>query len=127
MFSDKFKKYTKIINVDDLSDFPKENFITDLVNKMQKDFEDMYYEFLTENGYKIDKPYKMEQIEAIKNDLASKDKFVDYLEYTVFSENCEQAYHYIKPFFNSISNPISEETRNELIARWKKENDKNKQ
>lgn len=125
MFFDKYKEYAKI-NVENLPDFPEISFIDNLVTKMQKDIEDMYYEFLIQNGYKIDRPYKMEQIEAIKNDLESKDKFMDYLEYTEFSDNCEQAYHYIKPFFNSISNPLSEETRNELIEKWKKENDKNK-
>ena len=46
MFSDKYKEYAKI-NVENLPDFPEENFISSLVTKMQKDIEDMYYEFLT--------------------------------------------------------------------------------
>lgn len=122
---DKFSKYAKI-NIENLDEFPEINFIDNLINQMQKDLDDMYYTFLTENGYKIDKPYKIEQIEAIKEDLESKGLFVDYLEYTEFKDNCNQAYHYVIPFFNSISNPLSEETRLEIIEKWKEKNRKDK-
>ena len=125
MFSNKFKEYAKI-NIDNLPDFPEISFIDSLVDKMRKDMEDMYCEFLTNNGYKIDKPYNIKQLEEIQKDLEKQDKFIDCLEYTEFSKNCEQAYHYIIPFFNSISNPLSEEDREFIIKKWKKENDKNK-
>ena len=120
-----FKKYAKI-DVKNLEEFENINFIDNLIEQMQKDLEDMYYQFLTKNGYKIDKPYKVEQIEAIKKDLESKDKFLDYLEYTEFADNCTQAYHYVLPFFNSISNPLSEEAKNEIIEKWKEKNRKDK-
>lgn len=127
-----FEKYSKIkkFNKDiDLSINPdnmyilSDNFINELVKQQAKDLDNMYCEFLEENGYKIDKPYNMEQLKEIKNDLIKKDKFVDYLEYTEFADNCTQAYHYIIPFFNSISNPLSEEARNKIIEEWKKKND----
>ena len=120
-----FKKYAKI-DIENLEAFDSINFIHNLVNQMTKDLDNMYYEFLTENGYEIDKPYNMEQLKQIKEDLAKQDKFVDYLEYTEFAENCTQAYHYVIPFFNSISNPLSEEARNEIIEKWKEKNRKDK-
>jgi len=122
-----FKKYAEI-KVDDIEkienlDF---SFIDNLYKEMQHDLDDMYYKFLTENGYKLDKPYKVEQIEAIKEDLAKQDKFVDYLEYTEFENNFTQAYHYILPFFNSISNPLTDEEKTEMLNRWKEINGKEK-
>ena len=84
----KFEKYAKIY-IDNLEDFPQDNFLSNLIDKMQKDIDDMYYEFLTENGYKLDKPYNIQQIEEIKKDLEKQDKFIDYLEYTEFSKNCQ--------------------------------------
>lgn len=120
-----FKKYAKI-DIENLEAFDNINFIDNLVNQMTKDLDNMYYEFLTENGYKIDKPYNMEQLKQIKEDLVKQDKFVDYLEYTEFTKNCNQAYHYVIPFFNSISNPLSEETKNEIIEKWKEKNRKDK-
>ena len=120
-----FKKYSKI-NINNLEDFPKPDFISSLVEQVQKDLEDMYYKFLTENGYKLDKPYKVEQIKAIKEDLEKQDKFVDYLEYTEFADNCTQAFHYVLPFFNCISNPLSEKDKQELLEKWKEKNRKDK-
>jgi hypothetical protein len=121
----RFKKYAKI-DIDNINEFEDINFISNLVNKMKKDLDNMYCEFLEENGYKIDKPYNIEQLKQIKEDLEKQDKFLDYVEYTEFSKNSEQAYHYVIPFFNSISNPLTEETRNEIIEKWKEKNRKDK-
>ena len=119
---DKFKYYANV-NICDLDAFPELNLINDLIEQTQKELEEAYFNFLNNNGYKIEKPYTIEQVEKIKEELARDDKFLDYIEYTQFAENCTQAYHYIIPFFNSISNPLSEDTRNEIIEEWKKKND----
>ena len=93
---------------------------------MQKEIDDMWYKFLTKNGYKIKKPYDLKQLEAIKNELTKQDKFLDYLEYTEFSENGQKVAHHLLPFFNCLSNPLNEDARNAIIEKWKAmEGDKN--
>lgn len=105
-------------------------FINDYVNKLveqqSKDLDNMCCEFLEENGYKIDKPYNIEQLKEIRDNLASQNKVLDWLAYTEFSKDCTQAYHYMIPFFNSICNPLTKETRNEIIEKWKEKNRKDK-
>lgn len=124
ILSDKYKKYSEM-NINNIPDI-EDDFIGKLVEAQSKQIDKMYCEFLEENGYKIDKPYNREQLKQIKEDLEKQNKFVDYLEYTEFADNCTQAYHYVIPFFNSISNPLSEETRNEVIEKWKEKNRKDK-
>ena len=119
-----FEKYSEI-NINNIPDI-EDDFIGKLVEAQSKQIDKMYCEFLEENGYKIDKPYNIEQLKQIKEDLEKQDKFVDYLEYTEFADNCTQAYHYVIPFFNCISNPLTEETRNEIIEKWKEKNRKDK-
>ena len=120
-----FKKYAKI-DIKNLEAFDSINLIDDVVKSMQEDTEDMYYKFLTENGYKIDKPYNMKQIEEIKKDLEKQDKFVDTIEW-IENKSDKDNYtitRHIIPFFNRISNPLSEEDKQELLEKWKKENRK---
>lgn len=119
--NDNLNKYLKH-NINNIQDFSEINFIDNLVKEAQQNIDNMYYEFLTENGYKIDKPYNIKQLQQIKEDLAKQDKFIDYLEYTEFAQNSTQAFHYMIPFFNSISNPLSEENREFIIEEWKKRN-----
>lgn len=102
------------------------NYIDGIVNQMQKDIDDMWFKFLTKNGYKIKKPYDLKQLQDIKDDLAKKDKFLDYLEYTEFSENGQKVTHHLLPFFNCLSNPLNEDARNAIIERWKKQDVENK-
>lgn len=123
--SNKFKKYAKI-NVNDIEQFEFENvnFIDDIVKSMQKDTEDMYYKFLTENGYKIDKPYNIEQIQQIKEDLEKQDKFIDTIEW-IENKSDKDKYtivRHIIPFFNKISAPLLEEDKQEILKSWKENN-----
>lgn len=129
MYFDFGKKYARqeikdsdlLEEVDDYS-----NYIYGIVNQMQKDIDDMWFEFLTKNGYKLDKPYNLKQLKAIKNELAEKDIFLDYLEYIEFSENGQKVVHHLLPFFNCLSNPLNEDARNAIIERWKKQDAENK-
>ena len=122
---DRFGKYAKI-DIENLKDLPQANFISDIVHKMSENIDEMYYKFLTENGYKVDRPYNVEQLKQIKKDLEKQDTFIDYLEYTDFDYKNNVATHYLKPFFNSISNPLTQETREELIRKWKLMNSEGK-
>lgn len=115
----KFEKYSKL-NIDNMEQFESLNFINEYIEQLIKDTDNMYCEFLEDNGYKIDKPYNIEQLNQIKNDLAEQDKFLDCFEYTEFSKDSSTAYHYIIPFFNRISNPLTEEEKQDIINRWKR-------
>lgn len=129
MYFDYDKKYShmEIKDLDSLEGVEDySNFIGGIVNQMQKDIDDMWYQFLTKNGYKIKKPYDLKQLETIKNELAKQDKFLDYLEYTEFSENGQKVAHHLLPFFNCLSDPLNEDARNAIIEKWKvMESDKN--
>ena len=101
------------------------NYIDGIVNQLQKDLDDMWYKFLTQNGYKIKKPYDLKQLQDIKDDLAKKDKFLDYLEYTEVSNNGQKVTHHLLPFFNCLSDPIDRNTREAILERWKERNARN--
>ena len=101
-----------------------EQLIDKIVEAFYKDLDDAYYKFLTTNGYNIDKPYDMNQLEEIMRQLEKEDKFLDKLDYTIYAKDCSKVTNYIIPFFNSISNPLSEEDKQELLEKWKKENRK---
>lgn len=114
----------KAFNIDKkhLEDFPATDFIQDIIDKYYEDLDNIFYEFLTKNGYKIDKPYKIEQIEAIKEDLARQDKFVDTITIEDFDFANNIAKRTIIPFFNRISLPLLETEKQEIIKAWKENN-----
>lgn len=121
------KAYDKF-SIDNIQDIENTStsFIDKYVHKMRQDTENMLCEFLEENGYKIDKPYNTEQLNQIKKGLEKEDKFIDILEYTDYDfKNCE-VIRYMKPFFNSISCPLSDTNREFLIERWKELNETGK-
>lgn len=105
---------------------PFKDIVNEYIQKVVENIDGMFYEFLTENGYKIDKPYNIEQLKQIKEDLASKDLFLDYIECREFNKNFSQMHHYMIPFFNHISYPLSEKARDEIIEKWKEKNRKDK-
>lgn len=122
---DKFKYYANV-NIHDLDAFPELNLIHDLIEQTQKELEEVYFNFLNKNGYKLEKPYTIEQVEKIKEDLAKEDKFLDYVQYTDFDWKNNNAGHYILPFFNSLSHPYTQEERDHLLESFKEFNRKEK-
>lgn len=116
-----WKDKAKSFNVDNIEDIPETNFIQAIVDKYYEDLDNVFYEFLTKNGYKIDKPYKIEQIEAIKEDLARQDKFIDTITIEDFDFANNIAKRTIIPFFNRISLPLLETEKEEIIKAWKGE------
>lgn len=98
------------------------HLINEQIRILTEQYDDMIVEFLQNNGYDIKKPYTATELYKIKEELTKKDKFVDILEYTEFAEDCSKATTHFLPFLNSISNPISEDTRQHLIEEWKRRN-----
>ena len=94
--------------------------IYDLINKQAKQLDETLCKFLQENGYKIDKPYNIKQLEEIRKDLERQDKFLNYIHYNEYSKDCSRVYYYIIPFFDRISNPLDEDYKQQLIEKFKK-------
>ena len=109
-------------------DFMEDTFIQNIVKEQSKQIDDALCKFLEDNGYKIDKPYNIKQLKEIKEDLEKQDKFVNFINFTDYENKGDSviACHYVLPFFDRISNPLSEEYKEELIEKWKAMNgDKN--
>lgn len=102
-------------------DFIEDTFIQHLVRVQKEQIDDALCKFLENNGYKIDKPYNVNQLEEIRLELAKQDKFVNFIDYTDYENKGDSviACHYIIPFFDSISNPLDEDYKNELILKFK--------
>lgn len=128
MFSDNnpFKKYATTI--DDINRFEDIDFINNHWQKWFEDLDNMWFEFLIENGYKVDKPYNIKQLENLRDDLAKEDKVLDYFEYLEYNDGKKgmAITRHLIPFFNSISNPLTNEDKERIIERWKEQNAKNK-
>ena len=126
-----FKPTGKHFDISDLDDVnldqdPVQNFIDSRWEQVTKLTDDALREFLNAHGYRISKPYKIEEIIKIRDELAAKDLFLDYLYYTDM-EYDEYNYKFIEhvlPFFNSISNPLKPDERNRLLESFKQVNRK---
>lgn len=101
-------------------DFIDDSFIQHLVRVQKEQIDDALCKFLENNGYKIDKPYNINQLEEIRLELAKQDKFVNFIDYTEYEKDCTKAYHYVIPFFDRISNPLDENYKQQLIEKFKK-------
>ena len=109
-------------NVDKIQELPEINFIDNLTHNLILDmrnyYDDMLAKFLEDNGYEIKKPYDINQLKQIAKDLEKQDKFIDMLEYQEFDNESQSCIFYSLPFFNSISNPLSEECRQEILNKF---------
>ena len=104
----------------DSEDYKLAHLLNEQIRGLTEAYDDCIVKFLNENGYDIDKPYTATKLYKIKKQLEEKDLFVDILEYCEFEKDCSKVTNYMMPFFNHISNPISEDTRKQLIEEWKK-------
>ena len=114
MFS-KYFKNKKDFYIDNLDDIPENTFINDLVKQQAKNIDETIFKFLKSNGYSISKPYDFKQLEELREQLAKEDKVVDTLEYTEYDFNNNTAIFCCYPFFNRISNPLTEKQRQDII------------
>lgn len=100
---------------------------TEKLNKnICSNMDDCIIQFLNKNGYPIEEPYDAAKLKYIKADLESKDMYLDTIQYIDY-ENLQtgKLTHYVIPFFNRISCPLSEDDKKELIEKYMKENNKN--
>ena len=98
-----------------------ENPISKYLQNITKDIDNALYEFLIKNGYKVDKPYNLDQLEELKKDLAREDKFLDFVEVRKYEGN--EIKVQMIPFFNRFSHPISHEEMEKIMQEWEESND----
>lgn len=78
-----FEPYTlniEGIKIKDIEKWQVFDYVEECARKMAENQDNVYYEFLTKNGYKIDRPYNFKQLEEIKENLKKKDKSLDKIE-----------------------------------------------
>lgn len=109
-----FKPYP--LSVDDIDAMTEINLIDKCIQQFAKDLDSVCCDFLISQGYKIDKPYNMEQLKEIKEDLAKKDRVLDTIELIRYEGNTIHAK--VIPFLNCISNPLSENERQNILKKW---------
>ena len=98
--------------------------LDELIRQMSKEMDNYMYAFLEKNGYHLERN-NVEQIIKLKNELAKEDKQIR-CETTVVAHHLNEPYKIITHgliFFDSISNPLSDEQVKELILKdyYKKE------
>lgn len=92
-------------------------------------FDTTIINFLNKNGFDLKQPISKDKLEIVSEKLKSEGKFLDTISYVDIPEDygkdgSYKVKHYIIPFFNSISNPLSEENKEFIIEGWKKKRKK---
>lgn len=120
--------FGKYFEIDKLPEYEDMNFIDEFTKGAAKNIDDAYFKLLTELGYKIDRPYNTEQLNEIVSDLKRKGKFLNRLEFIETTNNGDSMTltHHMIPFLDDINNPLSKESQEFLIGRWKEINRKDK-
>ena len=101
-----------------------DELMNEYARQMSKKIDNDMYVFLEKNGYHLERN-NVEQIIKLKNELAKEDKQIR-CETTVVVQHLNEPYKIITHgliFFDSISNPLSDEQVKELILKdyYKKE------
>lgn len=95
--------------------------ISKIINEQMGEFENTIKDFLRSRGYNISENAGKEEYTKILEQLKSEDKFIDYLtdiDTREIADGFRCTYTYI-PFFNKISSPIDERTREILLENWR--------
>lgn len=100
--------------------------IRNIINDQTDNFEKTIIEFLRSRGYDINENATKEDYLKIVEKLKQKDKYIDYLIDNEIKEVADgfMCRYIVIPFFNSISSPIDEKTKEILLENWRKLHDK---
>lgn len=104
-------------------------FIDEIAKEQSKNYDRAIIKFLQDNGYTVPKIITNDYLQQLKSELESKNQFLDVLEYTEshVEDNIYYADQYLIPFFNNLSNPLTQEERDRIIqyfVKMKKGEDK---
>ena len=102
--------------------FSPYDFVSDMMQKVTNEKENAIIEMLKNNGYKIQEPITAEIAKNICHELALKDKWINTIEFFK-SEEIEDGIlskYTVIPFLDSISHPLSEEAKNEIVQKYLK-------
>lgn len=103
--------------VDDIEGF-EGGLIEKMLKKRAEHIDNMLFEFLNKEGYKIEKPYTVEQVTKIKEQLDKENKYVDYIEVTQYKKE-KIVKHYI-PYIGDKDRPLSDKNKEFIIEKYKK-------
>lgn len=93
--------------------------ILELLNKkLQEQNDEAIIKFLKNNDYSISDKPTIKEIEELKNKLATEDKQIDFIDFTLTNYEEFKATRHVIPFFNSISNPIGEEEKAKIMEMY---------
>ena len=88
-------------------------FFDEVARNLAAKYDEAVFKFLASEGYDIKKPYDIKQLKSISKKLEKEDRFIDIIDYVETDFEKSTATFYYVPFFNSISNPLSDEAKNE--------------
>ena len=117
------KEFPKVCLDPQNIDLFKDN-CSDLVKQYNKDIEDVVKKFLNERGYKVE---TVEDAIRVREQLANEDKVLDFIVDTSDIKNIKDGVRVtirIIPFFNRISSPIDNKTKEILLENWRNINGK---
>ena len=101
---------------------PIKSFTDEYIKYISKEIDNNLIEFLNKNGYQVEQPLNIQNLENIKEQLIKEDKFIDYLyiqnNFEVNDDNSFGIKCVIVPFFNRISNPLTEKDKDILREEW---------
>lgn len=88
----------KVDDIDKIEGF-KGGLMENCIRSFASNIDNMMFEFLNEQGYKIEKPYTAEKAMKIKEQLDKDNKYVDYIEIMELEKE-RIITHYIPYIFN---------------------------
>ena len=105
----------QVDRIDKIESF-KDGIMEQAFKKIANDIDDMLFEFLNKEGYKIEKPYTVEQVTKIKEQLDKENKYVDYIEVTQYKKG-EIVKHYF-PYIWDKDSPLSQANKKFLAQKY---------
>lgn len=107
-------------NLHELEDEIKLPGFDSIINTMRSNIDDTLINFLKKEGYEVPKIITTEYVNNLKSKLEKEDRYLDIMEKVEYSEKSNGYYatQYLIPFFNCISNPLSEKDKEHIIEEY---------
>lgn len=107
-------------NLHELEDEIKLPGFNNIINTMRSNIDDTLINFLKKEGYEVPKVITTKYVNDLKSKLEKEDRYLDIMEKVEYDEKANGYYatQYLIPFFNSISNPLSEKDKENIMEEY---------
>lgn len=107
-------------NLNELEDEIKLPGFNNIINTMRSNIDDTLINFLKKERYEVPKIITTEYVNNLKSKLEKEDRYLDIMEKVEYNEKSNGYYatQYLIPFFNSISNPLSEKDKENIMEEY---------